>query len=188
MKTWLLAIVVGFGFASPSFARDKAAPAKTKDKVMSLHDLSVNTLDGKPQGLSAYKGKVALVVNTASECGKTPQYAGLQDLWRTYEKKGVVVLGFPSNDFGGQEPGTAAEIKKFCSAHYQVTFPMFEKVKTRGDGQSPVYKFLTAKHGEPKWNFHKYLVGKDGQVLRAFDSGVEPNDPALLAAIDAALK
>jgi len=153
----------------------------------SFHDLKVNTLEGKPFALSEYKGKVLLVVNTASQCGYTPQYAGLQKLSDDYASKGVVVLGFPSNDFGGQEPGTAKEIREFCSLKYSVKFPMFEKVKTQGEGQSEVYRFLTAKHGEPKWNFHKYLIGKDGQVLQAFPSKVTPDSAELRGAIDAAL-
>jgi glutathione peroxidase len=154
---------------------------------MSLHDLSAETIDHTPQPLEAYRGQVLLVVNTASECGATPQYAGLEELWRTYRGRGLTVLGFPSNDFGAQEPGSEAEIKSFCSANYQVTFPLFSKVGTKGPGQSPVYKFLTAKHGEPKWNFHKYLVGKNGEVIRAFATSVEPNDADLRAAIEAAL-
>jgi glutathione peroxidase len=128
-----------------------------------------------------------LVVNTASACGFTPQYAGLETLWKEYQSKGFVVLGFPSNDFGGQEPGSAAEIKKFCSVKFGVTFPLFAKVKTKGEGQSEVYKFLTAKHGEPKWNFHKYLVGKDGQVVQMFPSKVAPESDELRGAINAAL-
>jgi glutathione peroxidase len=154
---------------------------------MSLHSLTAETIDHKPQPLAVYKGKVLLVVNTASECGFTPQYAGLERLWREYRGKGLAVLGFPSNEFGAQEPGSEAEIQTFCSTKYQVSFPMFAKVGTKGQGQSPVYKFLTAKHGEPKWNFHKYLVGKNGEVIRAFESNVEPDDAGLRAAIDAAL-
>jgi glutathione peroxidase len=154
---------------------------------MSLYDLTAETIDHSKQPLSAYRGKVLLVVNTASECGATPQYAGLEALWRAYQGRGFAVLGFPSNDFGGQEPGTEAEIKTFCDANYKVTFPLYAKVATKGAAQSPVYKFLTAGHGEPKWNFHKYLVGKDGQVIRAFPTGVEPGDPALRSAIEAAL-
>ena len=116
-----------------------AAPAEsagpTKERPMSLHELSANTIELKPQPLSAYKGRVLLVVNTASECGNTPQYAGLEKLHHVYKDKGFAVLGFPSNDFGGQEPGSEAEIKKFCSLQYKVTFPMFAKVKTKGDGK-----------------------------------------------------
>jgi glutathione peroxidase len=154
---------------------------------MSLWDLTVNTLSGKTQPLALYRGKVALVVNTASECGFTPQYAGLEKLWEDYRDKGLVVLGFPSNDFGAQEPGTAQQIQQFCQKNYGVTFPMFEKVSTRGGGKSPVYELLTAKHGEPKWNFHKYLVGRDGSVKQVFASSVAPESKELRAAIDAAL-
>jgi glutathione peroxidase len=163
------------------------APAK-EDQVMSFYDLTANTIDGKTAHLADYKGKVLLVVNTASECGFTPQYAGLEKLYEQYNDRGVVVLGFPSNDFGGQEPGSAAEIKTFCEQKYHVTFPMFAKIKVAGEGQSPVYKFLAALHGEPKWNFHKYVVGKDGQVRAAFASKVKPDSPELTGAIEAALK
>lgn len=158
------------------------------ENVMSLYDLTTNSLDGKPVKLADYKGKVLVIVNTASECGYTPQYAGLQKLYEGYRDKGVVVLGFPSNDFGGQEPGTPAQIKTFCETRFHVTFPMFEKVKTNGDGQSPVYRFLTAQHAAPKWNFHKYVVGKDGQVVAAFPSSVVPESAELKTAIEAALK
>jgi glutathione peroxidase len=160
-----------------------------KAKPMSLHDLTVKTIDHKPQSLSEYRGKVLLVVNTASECGLTPQYEGLEKLYEAYKGKGLVVLGFPSNDFGGQEPGTEAEIKTFCSTKFHVTFPLFAKVQTKpGDGQSEIYKFLTAKNDAPKWNFHKFLVGKDGQVIRTFAHKVAPEDPELRAAIETALK
>src|SRR5881397_171831 len=113
---------------------------------MTFHDLTAAAIDQQPQPLATWKGKVLLVVNTASECGYTPQYAGLERLWREYAGRGLVVLGFPSNDFGGQEPGTEAEIKAFCSTRYQVSFPMFGKVVTKGTDQSPVYLFLTARH------------------------------------------
>ena len=166
-----------------------AAPASAKgDAAMSFYNLTADMLDGTPKNLSDYKGKVLVVVNTASECGYTPQYAGLEELYKTYKDKGVVVLGFPSNDFGGQEPGTATEIKTFCETKYHVTFPMFAKVKTKGDGQSSVYKFLVAGHGEPKWNFHKYVVGRDGQVVASFASAVKPDSEELKTAIQGALK
>jgi glutathione peroxidase len=154
---------------------------------MSLYDLTVNSIDLQPQPLSAWKGKVTLVVNTASECGNTPQYAGLEKLWQQYRDRDFAILGFPSNDFGAQEPGSEAEIKAFCDTRYRVTFPMFAKVKTKGAGQSPVYQFLSAKDGQPRWNFHKYLVDRDGQVIRAFGDKVEPDDAQLRAAIDQAL-
>ncbi len=153
----------------------------------SLHDLSAETITHQAQPLSAYAGKVLLVVNTASECGYTPQYAGLEQLWRDYQGRGLAVLGFPSNEFGGQEPGSEADIQTFCETRYRVSFPMFAKVATKGPQQSPVYRFLTAQHGEPKWNFHKYLVGKNGQVVRAFESKVTPEDPELRRAIESAL-
>jgi glutathione peroxidase len=164
------------------------AAAPLEKAPMSFFDLKTNTLDGKPADLAQYKGKVVLVVNTASECGFTPQYEGLEKLYEEMKDKGVVVLGFPSNDFGGQEPGKPEEIKKFCTLKFHVQFPMFEKVKTKGEGQSPIYAFLSAKEGAPKWNFHKYLVGKDGQVKKAFKSAVEPDSAELKGAIDAALK
>jgi glutathione peroxidase len=154
---------------------------------MSLHDISATTIDGETKSLADYKGKVLLVVNTASQCGSTPQYAGLEGLWRHYRDRGLVVLGFPSNDFGGQEPADEAEIKTFCTTKFKVSFPMFAKVKVMGDGQSPVYRFLTADHGEPKWNFHKYLIDRDGRVVKAFPTSVPPEDPGLRAAVEAAL-
>jgi glutathione peroxidase len=158
-----------------------------KETPSSLYDLTVNSLGGKPTALAAYKGKVTLVVNTASECGFTPQYAGLEKLYEEYAGKGFAILGFPSNDFGSQEPGSAEQIKTFCERNYGVKFPMFEKVATKGAAQSPVYKLLAAKDGGPKWNFHKYVVGKDGQVRKAFPSNVAPDAKELRAAIDAAL-
>jgi len=159
------------------------------DPVSSLYDLKVNTLDGKPADLAQYKGHVVLVVNVASHCGFTPQYAGLEKLYTDYKDKGVFVLGFPSNDFGGQEPGTPQEIITFCSTKYNVTFPMFEKVVTKkGDTQSPVYQFLTASNPPPSWNFCKYLIDGNGKVLKFFPSAVKPDDKQLTDAMDAALK
>jgi glutathione peroxidase len=170
-----------------AFTLTAAEPAKKPTTPMSLHDFNVKTLDGKPQPLSAYKGKVALVVNVASQCGATPQYAGLQKLYTDNKDKGLVVLGFPCNDFGGQEPGSPAEISSFCTKNYGVNFPMFEKVGIR-DNPHPLYGFLSAKHAAPGWNFHKYLVGKDGSVIQAFGSDVEPDAAELQAAIEKALK
>ncbi|MCE9666577.1 glutathione peroxidase [Myxococcus stipitatus] len=170
----------------PASSTEKSQPPSEK-KPMSFHDLTANRLDGKPEKLSDFQGKVVLVVNTASECGYTPQYAGLEKLYQDYKDKGVVVVGFPSNDFGGQEPGSSEQIKQFCELRYKVTFPMFEKVKTKGEGQSPVYAFLSKNHDAPKWNFHKYVVGKDGQVRAGFPSKVTPESDELRKAIDAAL-
>lgn len=165
-----------------------ALPAAERRLPMSLHEIALNTLEGKSRSLAAYQGKVVLAVNVASECGYTPQYAGLQQLYTTYKDRGLVVLGFPCNQFGGQEPGSAAQIETFCQKNYGVTFPLFEKLEVKGAHQAPLYQFLTAKHGEPAWNFHKYLVGKDGQVLQAFNSKVSPESAELKAAIEAALK
>jgi len=156
--------------------------------VMSLYDLSLQGLDGKPMPLSAFRGKVVLAVNVASECGYTPQYEGLQKLQAALAGRGFSVVGFPCNQFGGQEPGTAEAIQTFCSSTYHVTFPMTGKVDVKGPNQSPVYAFLTRDQGEPAWNFHKYLVGKDGKVIKAFPSKVAPESPELMAAIEAALK
>ena len=164
-------------------------PAASKDAAGgSFFDLTSKTLDGKPQPLSAYRGKVVLVVNTASQCGYTPQYEGLEKLYKDYKDRGVVILGFPSNDFGEQEPGNAPEIAKFCKVRFGVTFPLFEKSRTKGPDATPVYRFLAARHGEPQWNFHKYLVGKDGRVRHAYPSGITPDSTELRSAIDAALK
>jgi glutathione peroxidase len=156
----------------------------------SFYRLATKTLEGQPADLKAYAGKVALVVNVASQCGYTPQYTGLEKLYGDLKGKGFVVLGFPSNDFGGQEPGTAAEIRQFCSLNYDVTFPLFEKVVTKaGAGQSPLYANLQKQAGElPSWNFAKYLVGKDGRVVKFYKSGVKPEDPGLRKDIEAALR
>ena len=154
----------------------------------SFYDLKTKSLDGKPGDLAQYKGKVSLVVNVASKCGYTPQYEGLEKLQREMKGKGFNVLGFPSNDFGGQEPGSAEEIATFCRLTYDVTFPMFAKVSTvNGPGQSPIYKFLGASGHLPAWNFSKYVVDKDGKVVAFFPSEVTPEAPALRNAIAKAL-
>jgi glutathione peroxidase len=170
---------------SPASARKETPLAQD-----SLYQLSTRTLEGQPADLKAYAGKVALVVNVASQCGYTPQYAGLEKLYGELKNRGFVVLGFPSNDFGGQEPGTATEIRQFCSLNYDVSFPLFEKVVTKaGPGQSPVYANLQKQSGElPSWNFAKYLVGKDGKVVKFYKSGVTPEDAGLRKDIEAALR
>jgi glutathione peroxidase len=154
----------------------------------SLYSMKTTTLQGKPADLSQYKGKVTLAVNVASKCGLTPQYAGLEKLHAEFQGKGFAVLGFPSNDFGGQEPGTAEEIEAFCKKNYGVTFPMFSKLVTKaGPEQSPIYAYLGKAGSLPKWNFAKYLVDKDGKVIQFFDSKVAPESPELRSAIEAAL-
>jgi glutathione peroxidase len=164
-----------------------AAPALASgDKPMSFYDLTANTLDGTPKALSDYKGKVLLVVNTASKCGFTPQYEGLEQLFEKYKDKGVVILGFPSNDFGGQEPGSNQEIASFCVNQYAVDFPMFAKTELR---KNPLYAELARASGKsPQWNFHKYLIGRDGRQVLSFDTRVEPDDPQLAAAIERLLR
>lgn len=157
--------------------------------MANFHELTINALNGKPANLAQYKGKVVLAVNVASACGLTPQYTGLQKLHEDHGKRGLVVLGFPSNQFGAQEPGTAQQIQEFCSTKYKVTFPLTEKIEVKkGGNQHPVYQFLTKDHAEPNWNFAKYLVGKDGKVIKRYEPTVKPDDPALLADIEAALK
>jgi glutathione peroxidase len=156
--------------------------------VTSFYDLQTQALDGKPGNLAQYRGKVSLVVNVASKCGYTPQYEGLETLQREMKGKGFNVLGFPSNDFGGQEPGTADEIATFCRLTYDVTFPMFEKVVTKkGAEQSPIYTFLGQSGNLPAWNFSKYVIDKQGRIVAFFESKVTPEDPALRAAIAKAL-
>lgn len=154
----------------------------------SLHSLHARSLNGKDVDLAQYAGKVVLVVNTASECGYTPQYAGLEKLYQDYRGKGLEVLGFPCNDFGGQEPGSADDIASFCKKNYGVSFPMFEKVSiTEPSTRHPVYAFLTSDQPAPQWNFHKFLVDKQGKVIGAFPSKIAPDSPVLRAAIDKAL-
>jgi len=179
--------------ASASDAQQGSPPSAKKEMPVaqdSLYQLTTKTLEGQPAELRAYAGKVALVVNVASQCGYTPQYAGLEKLYEDLKGRGFVVLGFPSNDFGGQEPGTATEIRQFCSLNYDVSFPLFEKVVTKaGAGQSPVYATLQKQSGElPSWNFAKYLVGKDGKVVKFYKSGVKPDDAGLRKDIEAALR
>ena len=158
---------------------------------MNAYDFTAQTLDGKPTSLGDYRGRVLLIVNTASKCGFTPQYAGLEELWRKYQDKGLTVLGFPCNQFGGQEPGNADEIASFCSLTYEVTFPMMAKIEVNGAHADPLYAWL--KHEKKgllgseaiKWNFTKFLIGRDGEVIARFAPNTEPK--ALESAIEAAL-
>lgn len=157
----------------------------------SIYDIPVNTIDGKQATLKEYKGKTLLIVNTASECGYTPQYKGLQKIYEKYKNQGFVVLGFPSNDFGGQEPGTNKEIKKFCELKYKTTFPMFEKNPVKGANKQPLYRHLIANaktQDEVAWNFEKFLIGKTGNVAGRFKSSVEPESQPLKDAIERELK
>jgi glutathione peroxidase len=157
------------------------------DAPKSLLDIPVKDIEGKDTTLKAYAGKVLLIVNVASECGNTPQYAGLQSLYDKYKDRGLVVLGFPCNDFGGQEPGSNADIKKFCTANYKVTFPMFDKITVKGGGKHPLYAALTADGGDVTWNFGKFLIGRDGKAVKRIDPETEPTDGEVVKAIEAAL-
>ena len=154
-----------------------------------LLDRTMDTILEKPQSLCDYAGKVLLVVNTASECGYTPQYEGLEALYRKYQGRGLVVLGFPSNDFGGQEPGSNREIASFCVNQYAVDFPMFAKISVKGKDTHPLYAELAKTTGSaPRWNFHKYLVDRSGRQVRSFESRVEPDDAQLVAEIERLLQ
>ncbi len=158
-----------------------------------VYDFEARTIDGSPKKLKDYEGKVSLIVNVASQCGLTPQYAGLEELHEAYGKKGLAVLGFPANEFGAQEPGSNEQIKDFCSARFGVKFDMFAKVKVKGAGIDPLFDFLTSKEtnptygGEIKWNFNKFLIGKHGEVLGRFEPQVEPTSADVKAAIEKAL-
>jgi glutathione peroxidase len=153
----------------------------------SIQEFTMNSIDGKPVPLASYKGKVALVVNVASRCGFTPQYAGLEALYRQYKDRGFVVLGFPANNFMGQEPGTNEEIKTFCTRKYDVTFPMFSKISVKGEDKAPLYQFLTQTGGDIPWNFTKFLVDGDGKVIVRFEPKMKPDSPEVTAAIEKAL-
>jgi glutathione peroxidase len=158
-----------------------------------VYDFKATTIDGSSKKLADYEGKVTLIVNVASQCGMTPQYAGLQSLQEEYASRGFAVLGFPANEFGAQEPGTNQQIKDFCTTRFNVKFDMFAKVKVKGPGIDPLFSFLTSPETDPKfsgdikWNFNKFLVGKHGDVLARFEPKVEPTSPEVKAAIEKAL-
>ena len=157
----------------------------------SVYDFEVKTLRGEPESLAAYRGKVLLIVNVASKCGNTPQYKGLEELYAKNKNKGLVVLGFPCNQFGGQEPGSNAEILEFCSKTYGVNFPMFDKLDVKGAKQHPLYKELSGKEspfpGDVTWNFGKFLVGRDGKIVKRIDPRTKVEAPDVAKAIDDAL-
>ena len=183
MKTWQVAVAV-------MALAGCAAVGTAEDAKMSPLDNKLKDIDGKEYDLAKLKGKVVFVVNVASECGYTPQYEGLQALYAKHEKDGLVVVGIPSNQFGTQEPGTDAEIKKFCTSQYKVTFPMMSKVVIKGKDQIPLYKVLTEatpdKDGKVEqvgWNFEKFLIGRDGKVVGRFKSAVKPDSPEVTRAI-----
>lgn len=155
-----------------------------------IYRFSADTIEGKPQTLGAYGDKVVLIVNVASKCGHTPQYEGLERVYRTYRERGFVILGFPANNFLGQEPGTNEEIAAFCSTKYNVTFPLFSKISVKGKDIHPLYAWLTSREAHPAsggpitWNFNKFLVDRTGRVVERFDTKVQPEDPLLVRAIE----
>lgn len=179
-KFLLLAVAFGFAMVATSRAADVKSPL----------DFKMKSIDGKDVDLAQYRGKVVLIVNVASKCGLTGQYDGLEKLYEKYSDKGFVILGFPANQFGGQEPGTDDEIKEFCTANYGVKFPMFSKIVVKGDGIHPLYQFLTGKETNPKfadeikWNFEKFLLDREGNVVARFAPRTSPESPDLVKAIE----
>jgi len=169
------------------------ADKKGEKGVAPLLSYTMDSLDGKPVELSTYQGKVLLIVNVASYCGNTPQYEQLQALHEKYADQGLAILGFPANEFGKQEPGTNEEIAAFCKKNYGVSFPLFSKVVVKGEGQCPLYRHLTSKETNPQfggditWNFEKFLVNRDGEVVARFKPGMKPSDPKIIGAIEAEL-
>jgi len=154
----------------------------------SIYEFSLKTIDGTPAPLSAYKGKVVLLVNVASKCGYTPQYAGLEKLYEKFKDRGLVIVGVPANNFGAQEPGTNEEIRTFCTRNYNVSFPMMSKVSVKGADTTPLYGYLTAQTGgDIKWNFTKFLIDKKGNIVSRFESAVTPEAPELVGAIERSL-
>lgn len=192
LTTLIVAMLLSiFNFSSLFGGKAPAEAAAVTER--SILDFTMKSIDDADVPLSTYGGKVLLLVNVASQCGNTPQYAGLQKLYDTYRARGFEVLGFPANDFLKQEPGTNAEIKEFCSTKYRVSFPMFSKISVKGDDQHPLYRFLTSEATNPKfsgsvkWNFQKYLVSRDGEVIAKFAPGTDPLSPEIISAIEAAL-
>ena len=181
-------------FSLVLLSRANDEPARAEAGAASVYDFTLKNIDGKETSLGQYKGKVLLLVNVASKCGLTPQYEGLQSLYAKYKDRGFVILGFPANNFMGQEPGTNEEIKSFCALKYNVTFPMYSKISVKGADKAPLYQFLTdpvanpSTGGEIKWNFTKFLVDKNGKVIARFESAVRPEGPEITGAIEKALR
>jgi glutathione peroxidase len=187
---WTIAAVV-LALASVVLAAQNTAPAQPESKDVKMKTdylhLPLTTITGDSTTLAAYAGQVILVVNVASKCGYTPQYAGLETLYQKYRDRGLVVIGFPANNFKQQEPGTNAEILEFCRAKYGVTFPMMAKISVKGEDQHPLYRYLTGESpfpGEITWNFNKFLLARAGQVVARFDTKMKPDDPAVIAKIE----
>jgi glutathione peroxidase len=194
MRSRILGLAVVLAFAAPVLAADSGDnSAKGDSKVPAVLNYKMKTLDGKEADLSQYQGKVLLVVNVASKCGNTPQYEALEKLYEKYGDKGLVVLGVPANEFGHQEPGSDTEIAQFCKSTYDVKFPMLSKVVVKGEGITPLYQYLTSKETDPKfagdikWNFTKFLIGRNGEIVARFEPKVKPDTPEVVKAIEAEL-
>jgi glutathione peroxidase len=178
-KLYLLLLLLSFGGLAVA---DAGAP---------VYNFKLNTIDGEPTTLGAFKGKVLLVVNVASACGFTPQYTALESIYEKYKSKGLVVIGVPANNFANQESGTNAQIRQFCSSKFHVKFPMMSKVSVKGEDETPLYRYLTAAPkvgGDIKWNFTKFLIDRNGQPIARFEPAVTPDSPEVIAAIESALK
>jgi glutathione peroxidase len=188
--------------APPAFVFDPAnlppagtapTPVTVDNQLDAIWTTPLKTLKGEPTTLAAYKGKAVMIVNVASKCGNTPQYAALEAVQKKYQAKGFTIVGFPCNQFGGQEPGSSEEIRTFCATNYGITFPIMEKIEVNGDGRHPIYKALTpiadvaGKNGDIRWNFEKFIVSADGKKVTRFSPKVKPEDPTVIAAVEAAL-
>jgi len=186
-------LIFSFLFFNQLAAQDYSTTSTKGGKLTdNINDITVLDMNNKEVKLSSYNGKVLLIVNVASECGNTPQYAGLEDIYKEFQSQGFEILAFPCNDFGGQEPGTNEEIKTFCTTNYGVTFPLFDKVKILGPDKSPLYAVLTDNSvtgkGDVKWNFEKFLISKDGQIVERFGNKVQPTSDEVISAIERELK
>lgn len=198
-KLWFVVLLGGLWMTADSCVAADEANAKPAEKTaVKAADTplqgEMKSLKGEKVDLADYRGKVVMIVNTASYCGNTPQYGDLEQLWKRYGEKGLVVLGFPANEFGKQEPGSDAEIADFCTKNYRVTFPMFSKIVVKGDGKAPLYEYLTSKKTNPKfggeitWNFEKFLIGRDGKVAARFKPGLKPQTDEVVKAIESELE
>lgn len=187
MKYLSIAMMAATLMSGTTMAEEKTTTTSEQKAADSVHDFKMKSLDGKDVDLSKYKGKVLLIVNVASQCGATPQYEPLQQLHQKYADRGLVVMGFPCNQFGAQEPGSSQEIQQFCKSNYGVEFPMFSKINVNGDEQAPLYAFLkdnASDHSNIGWNFEKFVVGKDGKVAGRFKTRTQPDDPAVIKLLE----
>lgn len=200
MKKFLIGMALGIVVATMVLLLVKTLKASGgpngvgKETAKSMYDFTLKDAKGKDVKLEQFRGQVVLLVNVASKCGYTPQYDGLQKIYERYREQGFTILGFPANNFGAQEPGTDEQIQEFCRINYGVTFPVFSKISVKGDDKHPLYKYLTEREtnpdfaGEIKWNFNKFLVGRDGRILARFDSADKPEDAKVTQAIEQALR